>query len=119
MNPSDAYKALIGELDGAAARLRDDDRERAEQLAGELAESDAALAAAAERAVLTRLAVALRWEAAVGSLWQEHWFVLRPEPTPQPGSRPEHLDRMDHAVDEALENLRAEIRRRRLPFRRS
>ena len=119
MSAAEAYKALIGELDDAAAQLHENDRDRAERLRHELAESDVALAAAAERAALTRLAVALRWEAAVASLWQEHWFVLRPEPTPEPGSRPEHLARMDHAVDETLETLRAEIRRRRLPFRRS
>lgn len=118
MRPSDAYKALVAELDDAAEQLRATDRDRAEELTRELGERDAALAASAQRAALTRLAVALRWEAAVQSLWGEHWFVLRPEPIPEPGSRPEHLDRLDHAVDEALENLRAEIRRRRLSLRR-
>ena len=118
MSAADAYKALVDELDVAAGRLRESDRDRAEQLTRELAELDTELAAAAERVALTRLAVALRWESAVQSLWQEQWFVLRPEPGPEPGSRPEHLDRMDRALDEALEALRAEIRRRRFSLRR-
>ncbi|MDN5916359.1 MAG: hypothetical protein L0I76_14860 [Pseudonocardia sp.] len=118
MSAADAYKALVAELDAAATRLRETDRERAEELSRDLGDLDAALAASAERAALTRLGVALRWEAAVESLWQEHWLVLRPEPVATAGTRPEHLERMDQAVDEALTELRAEIRRRRLSLRR-
>ena len=119
MNAAERYKALIGELDDAAGRLRNTERERAEELANRVADVDRALFAATDRAALTRVGVALRWESAVVALWQEKWFRLRPEPEPDGQSRPEHLDRLDRAVDQALEDLLAEIRKRRLGLRRS
>ena len=118
MSAVDRYRELVGELDAAAARRRDAEHERAEDLTNRLADVDRALFAATDRAALTRLGVALRWESAVQALWQERWFRLRPEPEATGDSRPEHLDRLDTAVDAALEDLLAEIRKRRLRLRR-
>ena len=119
MSAAERYKALIGELDDAAGRLRDAERERAEELGNRLADVDRALFAATDRAALTRLGVALRWEAAVTALWQEKWFRLRPGPEADGESRAEHLDQLDRAVERASEDLLAEIRTRRLLLRRS
>ncbi len=116
-DPARRYKDVIGELTAAADALRDRDRARAAALARELVDLDAAMVAAGERAGMSRLAVELRWEAALEALWDEQWMTLKPRPRPDPDADPERLDELDRAADLAATELLDAVRTR-FPFGR-
>lgn len=116
MNTSDEYKAIVAELAAAQQRLRETDRARAEELRAQLPELSRAARAAADRAALTRAAFTIRWESAERALWGEGWMVLRRRPDVDGHARPEHLDGLDRATENALDTLLSTVRRR-LPRR--
>lgn len=102
----------------SVARMRRFDTERAAQLTEELAELDEAMQAAGNRAALTELAVYLRWEAAMESLWGERWMTLRPLPLPDADARAGDLDFLDAVVEQRYQALLEIVRRRPLLGRR-
>lgn len=116
MNTSEEYKAIVAELAAARQRLRETDGARAEELRQALPELNRAARAASDRAALTRAAFMIRWEAAERALWSEGWMVLRRRPDDDEHSRPEHLDGLDRATENALDTLLSTVRRR-LPRR--
>lgn len=112
------YQEIIDGLTAAAAEVERRDHERAAELTRRLVELDAAMAHAHERAALSRLAVQLRWEAALEALWPETWFTLRPWPDPDLTADPTRLDELDAEADRAATELLAAVRRRVLRLRR-
>ncbi|MBV9313677.1 MAG: hypothetical protein JO100_07940 [Pseudonocardia sp.] len=120
MSAACRYKDIIGGMSEAAAALRRADTERAAALAERLVELDEAMRRAAERSALTALGVGLQWEAALESLWGEHWMTLRPlpAPSPTPHATPRDLDYLDTVVAQRYEALREAVRRRPLLGRR-
>jgi hypothetical protein len=113
-----AYKEIVAGLADAAEDLRERDRRRAAALARRLVELDTAMVRAEERAALTRLGVALHWEAALEALWTESWMTLRPRPEPDPRADPAHLDALDAAVEQRAAQLQEAARRRGFGLRR-
>lgn len=112
------YQEILEGLSAAAADVERRDRERAAELTRKLVELDAAMARAHERAALSRLAVQLRWEAALEALWTESWLTLRPWPEPDLTADPARLDELDAAADRATTELLDAVRRRVLGLRR-
>jgi len=112
------YKDITGGMTDAVARLRRSDVERAARLESALGEMQEAMRVAGDRAALTELGVGLQWEAALESLWGEHWMTLRPLPRPDPGASPRDLDYLDAVVAKRYEALVEAIRRRPLLGRR-
>jgi hypothetical protein len=106
------YKDIIAGIAESAEKLRSADRERAAELAVELAELDREMLRAGERATLTRLGVELSWEEALDALWVESWMQLRPRPGPAPGGDPERLAELDVEVEQRTADLLAAVRRR-------
>lgn len=109
------YREVIGELTNAADELRARDRERAAALARQLVDLDEAMARAEVRAGTSRLAVEIRWELVLDTLWDEQWMTLRPRPRPDPDADPDRLDALDDAADRAAASV-LEAVRHRLPF---
>jgi hypothetical protein len=109
------YREVIGELTTAADELRARDRARAAALARQLVDLDDAMVRAEVRAGLSRLAVEIRWELVLDTLWDEQWMTLRPRPRPDPDADPDQLDALDDAADLAA-NAVLDAVRRRLPF---
>lgn len=118
MSAAREYKDVLAGLTAAANELRERDRERVTALSRRLMEMDEAMARAGERAALTRLGVALHWEAALEALWAESWMTLRPLPAPDLDSDPTDLDACDTAVAERAADLHEVLRRRRFGLRR-
>jgi hypothetical protein len=106
------YKEIVAGVTAAAESLRELDRARAAVLARQLAERDAEMLRAGERAALTRLGIELHWEAALEALWVESWMKLRPRPGPDPSADPADLDALDAEVEEAAARLHDAVRRR-------
>lgn len=107
------YKKIIADITAAADGMRERDRERAAELTRTVVRLQDDLRRAAERAALTRLAVELRWEAALEALWAESWMTLRPRPGPDPRADPADLDRLDAEVERRSAELQEAVRRRR------
>ena len=116
-DPARRYKDVVGELSAAADALRESDRVRAAELARRLVDLDAALVQAELRVALSRLALELRWEAVVETLWHEPWMTLRPRPVPDPDADPQRLDALDRELDLAADEVLAAARDR-FPFLR-
>lgn len=121
MSAARRYKDITGGMTDAVARMRRSDVERAARLESALPELEEAMRVSAERAALTELGVGLQWEAALESLWGEHWMTLRPLPRPDPRAverAPRDLDYLDAVVAKRYEALVDAIRRRPLLGRR-
>ena len=118
MSAARRYKDITGGMTDAVARMRDADTQRAAQLAEALLGLDEEMQAASNRAALTELAVHLRWEAAMESLWSEDWMTLRPPPEPDPRGNPRDLDYLDAVVEQRYQALLEIVRRRPLIGRR-
>lgn len=118
MTAARRYKEITGGMTAAHARLRRADSEKAGVLAARLAEIDAAMEAASQRADLTALGVGLQWEAALESLWSEDWMTLAPLPAPDPNVSPGDLDYLDAVVAQRYEALAEAVRRRTMLGRR-
>lgn len=118
MTAARRYKDITGGMTDAVARMRRSDIERAVRLKDELIELDERMRAASNRAALTELAVYLRWEAAMESLWSESWMTLRPLPLPDPDADPRDLDYLDAVVEQRFQALLEIVRRRPLLGRR-
>lgn len=112
------YQEMTSGMNDAVERIRRDDAERARRLRDELVELGEEMEAAANREALTVLGVALRWEAALESLWNEHWMTLSPLPKPDRDALPHDLDYLDAVVEQRFEALREAIRRRSMLGRR-
>jgi hypothetical protein len=118
MSAARRYKDITGGMTDAVARMRRSDIERAARLESGLPEMEEAMRVAGERAALTELGVGLQWEAALESLWGEHWMTLRPLPRPDPKAPARDLDYLDAVVGKRYEALVDAIRRRPLLGRR-
>jgi hypothetical protein len=118
MSAARRYKDITGGMTDAVARMRRSDIERAARLESGLPEMEEAMRVAGERAALTELGVGLQWEAALESLWGEHWMTLRPLPRPDPKTPARDLDYLDAVVGKRYEALVDAIRRRPLLGRR-
>lgn len=111
------YKDIVEGLSGAAQELREQDAERATALGYRRVAQHDAMSEAAARAGLTRLVVAVRWEAALEMLWEESWLTLRPPPAPAPGVDPARVDELDAEATRSFEVLQEAARRRRFGLR--
>ena len=118
MSAARRYKDITGGMTDAVARMRDADRQRAARLGETLPELEEAMRAASNRAALTELAVYLRWEAAMESLWSEDWMTLRPLPEPDPRGNPRDVDYLDAVVEQRYQALLEIVRRKPLLGRR-
>jgi hypothetical protein len=112
------YQEITAGMNDAVEQIRREDAERARRLRDELIELSEEMEAAANREALTVLGVALRWEAALESLWNEHWMTLSPLPKPDRDALPHDVDYLDAVVEQRFEALREAIRRRSLLGRR-
>jgi hypothetical protein len=112
------YKEITGGMNDAVERMRARDTELARRLAIRLARLHEQMEDAADREALTVLGVALQWESALESLWNEQWMTLRPLPKPDPDASPSDLDYLDAVVAQRFEVLQEAIRRRGLLGRR-
>ncbi len=110
-----AYKDVIGELDAAAAALRQRDSGRADVLRHRLVELGKAAAEADHYAALARFAVAMQWDSVVDALWKEDWLTLRippqPDPSPDGGPGPDAVEALTVAVERAAAAVRDAGRR--------
>ncbi|HEY9413939.1 MAG TPA: hypothetical protein VIQ30_04205 [Pseudonocardia sp.] len=118
MSAARRYKDITGGMTDAVARMRRSDIEVAARLESALPEMEEAMRVAAERAALSELGVGLQWEAALESLWGEHWMTLRPLPRPDRRVAPRDLDYLDAVVAKRYETLVGLIRRRPVLGRR-
>ena len=107
------YKDIVDGLGGAAEGLREQDAERATALGYELTARNADMRESAGRAGLTRLVVAIQWEAALESLWAESWLTLRPPPPATSGIDPARVDELAAEVTRCADVLHEATRRRR------
>jgi hypothetical protein len=107
------YKEIVAGITAAADELRAHDLAVAAALARRLVDLDAAMVRAGERAALSRLGVALHWEAALDALWAESWMTLRPLPEPDLSADPAALDALDTEVEQRSADLQDAVRRRR------
>lgn len=113
MSAAREFKDVVDGLSGAAAELREQDAERATALGYLRVSQHDAMAEAADRAALTRLVVAMQWEAALEVLWAESWLTLRPPPAPTPGVDPARIDELAAEVARSADVLHEATRRRR------
>lgn len=116
------YKELADGNTEAVRRMREHDREVAEQLRRRLGETEQALAAAVARERVSKLAVRLHWESAAELLWGERWLRIgdRPEPVVPAELTPEAAERADAEVGRTYDALRDAVRKPTvLPRRRN
>jgi hypothetical protein len=102
----------------AVDRHRAADQARSVELGERVAELEQRMYQAGERAGLTRLAIALRWESVLDALLREEWMRLRPLPEPSPDAAGRDLAAWDDAVDESYQALLAALHRPRFGLSR-
>lgn len=112
MSAARRYKDIIGGMTEAVERLRHEDAARAATLEGALVELHEAMEAAGDRAALSELGVALRWESALEHLWHEQWLTLSPLPKPDLRASPRDLEYYEAVVEQRYEALEEAIRKR-------
>jgi hypothetical protein len=113
------YKELADLNTAAVLRMREHNREVAEQLKARLAEVDEKLARAIEREWLVWLAVRVHWEKATEALWPEGWLKkVGPQPDPATPAPGVDVSRADAEVSRTFEALREALRRPALLPRR-
>ncbi len=110
--PATRYKAEIAELTSGMAAEVDRNNARVRELRERVAELDRELLAAADRALLVRIAAELAWEDALEALWVESWITMRPFPRPDRMTKPGDAMALGAEVERRAAELLAAVRGR-------
>ncbi len=113
MTAARRYKEITASMTDAVDRHREADKAKGARLEARVAELDERMIQVGDRAALTRLAIALRWESILDALSNEEWMRLRPMPEPSPAAAGSDLEAWDDAVDGCYEALLAALHRPR------
>jgi hypothetical protein len=119
ISATERYKEIVGWVDEAVGRMREQDREKVAELSERLSNAQRLLDETAARERATRAGVQTHWESVVEELFHERWLTMSPLPQPNHSVPQRDLNHYDAEVGRTYEELVDAMRKRSiLPRRR-